>query len=231
MAQNGKRDDNFSPFLWKSTDYGESWTSIVNNLPIGPVNTIREDPKNPDVLYVGTDIGVYVSLNGGAEWHVLSGGLPSTFVHDLQIHPREDIMVAATHGRGIWALDVRPIQDLTPESMSEALHLLAMEEVRLPQGFGFRGGGGGTAYLQYWVGSGGDEARITIQDESGATVRELTGPGDRGLNGIEWDLSREGAAQGGRGGRFRMNRVSPGTYTVSVMVGGASAEGILTVVQ
>jgi photosystem II stability/assembly factor-like uncharacterized protein len=231
MAQNGKRDDNFSPFLWKSTDYGESWTSIVNNLPIGPVNTIREDPKNPDVLYVGTDIGVYVSLNGGAEWHVLSGGLPSTFVHDLQIHPREDIMVAATHGRGIWALDVRPIQDLTPESMSEALHLLAMEEVRLPQGFGFRGGGGGTAYLQYWVGSGGDEARITIQDESGATVRERTGPGDRGLNGIEWDLSREGAAQGGRGGRFRMNRVSPGTYTVSVMVGGASAEGILTVVQ
>jgi photosystem II stability/assembly factor-like uncharacterized protein len=99
MAQNGKRDDDFAPYLWKSTDYGEHWASIVNNLPSGPVNVIKEDPKNPNVLYVGTDLGMYVSLNGGEEWHALPGrDLPSSFYQDLVVHPEEDILVSATHG-------------------------------------------------------------------------------------------------------------------------------------
>ncbi len=153
MAQNGKRDDDFAPYLWKSTDFGESWVSIVNNLPSGPVNVIKEDPKNPAVLYVGTDLGVYVSVNGGGEWLALPGGdLPSSFFQDLVIHPEEDIMVAATHGRGIWAMDVRPIQALTPALMAEPVHLFELGAVQLPQGF--RGAGGG-ATIQYWVGQPG----------------------------------------------------------------------------
>ena len=78
--------------------------------PCGPINVIREDPKRPNVLYVGTDLGVYVSVDGGAKWQVLANNLPTTFVHDLIIHPRDDIMVIATHGRGMFALDVQPIQ-------------------------------------------------------------------------------------------------------------------------
>ena len=104
LSQNGKRDDDFAPYIWKSTDYGAAWKLISKGIPLGPVNVIREDPRNPNVLYAGTDIGVYVSTDGGMTWKVL-GDLPSTFVHDLKIHPRDRIIVIATHGRGIWALD------------------------------------------------------------------------------------------------------------------------------
>jgi hypothetical protein len=231
MAQNGKRDDNFTPYLWKSTDFGETWTSIVNNLPIGPVNTIREDPRNPDILYVGTDIGVYVTLDGGREWHTLGGNLPSTFVHDLQVHPREDILVAATHGRGIYAMDVRPIQGLSSDVRSAALHLFDIDEARLPQGFRSFGGGGGSAFFQYWVGRAGGGARIVIQDDTGAIVRELSGPAEAGLNGVAWDLSREPGDSSAPRSRFRVNRVNPGTYTVTVTVGGTSTDGALRVVR
>ena len=111
MTQNGKRDDDFAPYVWKSTDYGSTWIDISNNIPSGPVNVIREDPHHANILYVGTDLGVYVTVDGGDTWQVLQNGLPITFVHDLIIHPRDNILVAATHGRGMYALDVLPIQE------------------------------------------------------------------------------------------------------------------------
>lgn len=227
MAQNGKRDDDFTPYLWKSTDKGERWTSIVGNIPSGPVNVIKEDPKNADVLYAGTDLGVYVSLNGGGEWHALPGGnVPTSFFQDLVIHPEEDILVAATHGRGLWALDVRPIQELTPETMAAPVHLFAPEPVTLPQGFR---GAASPAHIQYWVGSGGREALIQIRDRAGDLVRELTGAAERGMNAVQWDLSRDGGQPAGPGGEARPARVAPGTYTVRVSVGAASVEGSLVV--
>jgi photosystem II stability/assembly factor-like uncharacterized protein len=110
MAQNGKRDDDFAAYLWKSTDQGTTWKSITGNLPCGPINVVREDPTNPRILYVGTDIAAYVSLDGGESWNVLGGNLPSTFVHDLIVHPRDRIIVIATHGRGMWAMDAIFVQ-------------------------------------------------------------------------------------------------------------------------
>jgi photosystem II stability/assembly factor-like uncharacterized protein len=110
MAQNGKRHDDFRPYLWKSSDHGTTWQNLAGDIPCGPINVVREDPKRPNVLYVGTDLGVYVSVDGGAQWQVLANNLPTTFVHDLIVHPRDDMLVIATHGRGMYALDVRPIQ-------------------------------------------------------------------------------------------------------------------------
>lgn len=109
MSQNGKRDDDFAAYVWKSTDYGKTWQNIAKGIPLGPVNVIREDPSDKNILYVGTDIGVYVSKDAGATWDVLGGNLPSTFVHDLIIHPRDNIIVIATHGRGMWVMDAEPI--------------------------------------------------------------------------------------------------------------------------
>jgi photosystem II stability/assembly factor-like uncharacterized protein len=106
MTQNGKRDDDFAAYVWKSTDFGETWVDISGNIPLGPVNVIREHPTNRNVLYVGTDVGVYVTKDGGKNWEVLGGNLPSTFVADLIVHPRDSILVIATHGRGMWAVDV-----------------------------------------------------------------------------------------------------------------------------
>lgn len=109
-SQNGKRDDDAAVYLWKSTDFGATWTSIATGVPVGPVNVITEDPVSPDILYAGTDIGAYVTVDRGATWHVLGGNLPSTFVHDLVVHPRDRIIVIATHGRGMWAMDAVPVQ-------------------------------------------------------------------------------------------------------------------------
>jgi photosystem II stability/assembly factor-like uncharacterized protein len=111
LTQNGKRDDDFTPYVWKSTDYGRTWTSIAKGIPVGPVNVIREDPVNAKILYVGTDMGAYVTADGGQTWAVLGGNLPTCYVHDLIIHPRDNIIVIATHGRGMWALDADKVNN------------------------------------------------------------------------------------------------------------------------
>ena len=108
VSQNGKRNDDFAAYIWKSEDYGQTWTDISGNIPAGSVNVIREDPRNPDVLYAGTDNAVFVTKDGGENWQVL-GDLPSSYVHDLIVHPRDNIIVVATHGRGMWALDASPV--------------------------------------------------------------------------------------------------------------------------
>jgi photosystem II stability/assembly factor-like uncharacterized protein len=109
MTQNGKRHDDFQVYVWKSTDYGKTWKDISANIPYGPVNVIREDPVNKEILYVGTDLAVYITTDGGKNWSVLGGNLPSVYAHDLIIHPRDNIIVVATHGRGMWAMDADPI--------------------------------------------------------------------------------------------------------------------------
>jgi photosystem II stability/assembly factor-like uncharacterized protein len=110
MTQTGRRDDDFQVYLWKSTDFGDTWTDISGNIPVGPVNVIREDPVKRDLLYVGTDASVYVSTDNGTKWEVL-GDLPYAYVHDLQIHPRDNMIIIATHGRGMFVLDANSINE------------------------------------------------------------------------------------------------------------------------
>jgi len=110
MTQTGRRDDDFQVYIWKSMDFGDTWADISGNIPVGPVNVIREDPVNPSILYAGTDAGVFVSKDGGKKWDIL-GNLPYSYVHDLAIHPRDNMIIIATHGRGIWVLDANPINE------------------------------------------------------------------------------------------------------------------------
>src|SRR4051812_1225237 len=105
VAQRGREEDDFAPYLYKSSDFGKTFTSIVNNIPAGSVNVVREDPTDPDILYAGTDFGPLVSVDGGRRWQVLGSELPSIQVADLQYQPRDHIVVIATYGRGMWALD------------------------------------------------------------------------------------------------------------------------------
>ena len=105
VTQRGREDDDFAAYVYKSTDNGRTFRSITNNIPAGPVNVIREDPRNPNVLYVGTDFGVYVSTNGGDRWTVLGGNLPSVQVSDLAFHRRDNMLVISTYGRGVWVMD------------------------------------------------------------------------------------------------------------------------------
>ena len=112
-CQTGRRDDDAQVYLWKSTDFGDTWTDLSANIPAGPVNVIREDPSSDSILYLGTDVGVYVSTSAGESWEVL-GDLPCTYVHDLAIHPRENVILVATHGRGMFLLDADPVNKPNP---------------------------------------------------------------------------------------------------------------------
>jgi photosystem II stability/assembly factor-like uncharacterized protein len=110
LAQRGREDDDFTPYLWKSTDYGKTWKSIVGNIPSGSINVIREDPTVPNLLYAANDFGVYVSANGGQKWNVLGGNLPTNEVADLQIQPRDNIIVISTYGLGMWVMDALKVR-------------------------------------------------------------------------------------------------------------------------
>ena len=110
LTQTGRRDDDFQVYIWKSTDFGDTWEDISGNIPLGPVNTVREDPVNRNMLYAGTDGGVFVTKDGGKKWEVL-GTLPFVYVHDLAIHPRDNMIIIATHGRGLWVMDANPVNE------------------------------------------------------------------------------------------------------------------------
>jgi photosystem II stability/assembly factor-like uncharacterized protein len=110
MTQTGRRDDDFQVYIWKSTDFGNTWQDISGNIPVGPVNTIREDPVNRNILYAGTDGGVFVSKDSGKKWDVL-GDLQFSYVHDLAVHPRDNMIIIATHGHGMWVMDANPINE------------------------------------------------------------------------------------------------------------------------
>ncbi len=112
VTLNGRYVDDFADYIYKSTDCGRTWVDISGNIPGGPVNVIREDPRDENILYAGTDLGVYVTLDGGMKWHVLGGDLPTCYVWDLIVHPRDNVLVIATHGRGMYVIDdVAPVQE------------------------------------------------------------------------------------------------------------------------
>ncbi len=127
LSFTGYRHDDFRPFLYKTTDYGETWTSIAANLPHESINVIREDPTNPNLLFVGTDLGVHVSINGGKTWIKMKNNMPTQPVHDLKIHPREKDLIVATHGRGIFIADISPLEQITPEVLAKNVFLYSIK--------------------------------------------------------------------------------------------------------
>jgi photosystem II stability/assembly factor-like uncharacterized protein len=137
VGQTGYREDDFRAYLWKSTDFGKTWTSIVGDLPAESVNVIREDPKAKDTLYVGTDMGAYVSFNGGKNWHALSGGMSNLPVHDLVIQERQDELVAATHARGAFILPLKYVRKYSPELADKGLQWLELDDMRRLPSWGY----------------------------------------------------------------------------------------------
>jgi photosystem II stability/assembly factor-like uncharacterized protein len=125
LSIDGHRSDDFKPYVFRTTDYGRTWTSLSAGLPQNhPVYVIKEDLKNPDLLFVGTEFSLYASIDRGQSWHRLMNGFPTVPVHDLVIHPRDNDLIAGTHGRGIWILDdITPLQQLTPAVLASDVHL------------------------------------------------------------------------------------------------------------
>lgn len=126
-TQNGYRQDEWTPYVWVSEDHGASWKSIAANLPFECVNTIREDDKDPNTLYVGTDMGVYMSRDRGASWMTIGMGIPHTPVHDLVIQSQAEDLVIASHARSVWILNLKQIRQVTPEIEKKEFHSFKLE--------------------------------------------------------------------------------------------------------
>lgn len=112
LTLNNYRNDDIQSYVYRSNNFGKTWTSIVNNLPNEAANVIKEDPKSKDLIYLGTDKGLYFSSNAGQHWQTLGSALPTVPVHDLLVHPRENELVVATHGRSMWIADVSVLQNI-----------------------------------------------------------------------------------------------------------------------
>jgi photosystem II stability/assembly factor-like uncharacterized protein len=121
----GHRSDDFKPYIFRTADFGASWTQLGTDLPQHePVYVITEDTKNPNLLFIGTEMAAHASIDGGRSWHRLMNGLPTVPVHDLVIHPRDADLVAGTHGRSVWILDdISALQQLTPAVLAADVHM------------------------------------------------------------------------------------------------------------
>ena len=199
---NHRRGD-FAPYVFMTKDGGKTFSSIASNLPTGApdyVYVIREDPKNPNLLFVGTDVGAYASLDQGKSWQKFMTGLPSTPVMDLVIHPRDGELVAATHGRGFWIVDINALQQMNATVAAAPAHLFKprtafqwgekpvngesvgqnLFQVPSPQY--------GADIVYRLAQSNSGQVRVVIQDASGDTLRTLNGPGGAGLQRVTWDF-------------------------------------------
>ena len=202
----------FARFCSSTTDSGKTWTSISAGLPAAPINVVVQDRKNKNLLIVGNDLGVWVSVNAGAAWMRLKADLPTVPVHDLTIHPRENDLVLGTYGRGIFVGDISHLQELTPAMAEKPLHLFAIEP-RTP--YQFRALGNyhlfGDAFIEvpnepdalvinYFLREKAEgNVQVTVADVAGQTVATLRGPAERGVNRVFWNM-RRAPAGGGRGG-------------------------------
>ena len=250
LAVDGHRADDLKPYLFITKDYGATWTSIVNNLPKwGTVNVVREDIKNKDLLYAGTEFGLYVSLNGGGEWRPMMSGMPTVRIDDILVHPRDNDLIVGTHGRGIYILDdITALQQLTTAVKEKDTTLFEVRpgtqwynDPRLSRYVGgsklYRGANPapGTAISYYLKAAPEGDVSLTIVDYTGKVVRTLVATKDIGLNRIQWNLRGDppprpaggggfGGGGGGGGGRFGgLNLGLPleaGTYQVKLTVGG-----------
>ncbi len=247
VAVNDYRNDDYANYLFVSEDRGDSWRSASGDLPADRVaRTVREDPRNPDVLYLGTEFGLFVTLNRGMNWTALAGGMPTVAVNDLVIQARENDLVVATHGRGIWILDgLSALQGLSPAVRLEAGHVFPPGDARFVRYRGERGHEGDMVFrgenpaagavLEYWLkeSTARDSVSLTIRDGLGDVVRTLDADTTAGLNRIVWDLRHEplpslsADTSNGPPGRGRGPSgipVPPGRYTVRLDVNGTGTE-------
>ncbi len=210
----GHRTNDHTPYVFFTKDYGATWTSVASNLPTGNANVLREDPKNRNLLYLGTEYAMFISLNGGKEWQRFSTGLPTVRIDDILVHPRDNDLIIGTHGKSIWILDdITALQQMTDQTAAADVTLFAprpavawrndiTQSITVGGNKHFRGDNPapGTAISYYLKSAATGDVKITIADVTGRVIREIAGTQDAGLNRVQWNL-RGNPIQGAAGGR------------------------------
>ncbi|MGH9316623.1 MAG: WD40/YVTN/BNR-like repeat-containing protein, partial [Thermoanaerobaculia bacterium] len=197
VTQSGYRDDDFAAYLFRSADYGKTWQSLAAVLPAEPINVVREDPKARHLLYIGTDSGVFVSLDRGVTWSVLSADLPHAAVQDLVVQKREGDLVVGTHGRSVYVAETAPLRKLKGTVAAEAVHAFPVKSVKSSPQRGYDEDpwtswhrDDPVARIAYWA-KGGEDVKLAVTDENGSVWRELVGTSAAGMNVVEYDLSAD----------------------------------------
>lgn len=247
VAANRYQQDDFAPYLWKTSDFGRTWTKITNGIPrTAYTRVVREDPARRGLLYAGTEYGVWTSLDDGATWRPLQLNLPRVSVRDLRVQGND--LMAATHGRSFWAIDdLSPLRQLADSVTRKSVHLFQPATALLWAG---GGGGNGTGenprsgvLVDWWMAEG-TKAKVTLEftDARGAVLRRFSGadsavtadsiayqPADsivpvrRGTNRFVWNLRTRSAPKLPNTvidfGTLRGAWVPPGEYGVRLIVG------------
>jgi photosystem II stability/assembly factor-like uncharacterized protein len=224
-AVDGHKHDDFKPYIFKTTDLGKTWTPIVSGIPDGAfVHAVREDPKKREILYAGTELGVFVSFDAGTHWQPLQLNLPQSPIHDLVV--KDDDLVVATHGRSFWLLDdVTPLRQVTAQSAQADVILYQPQtalRLHYPEEFDKRQPAGdnpppGAMIDYYFKTAPKDEVTLEILDAQGKVVRHLSNkekkegeqppewpdrvertktiPANEGANRFAWDLRYDDPVQ------------------------------------
>ncbi len=235
----GHANGDMKTYVYRTTDYGKTWQSLATADVTGYAHVIKEDTVNKDLLFLGTELGLFISVDGGRQWAQFKGGnLPAVAVRDIAIHPRESDLILATHGRGIWIVDdITPLRALTPQVLSmEATFIESKPAVQtIPASeFGFNGdaeyvgrsasGGALITYYQKKRHIFGD-LKFEIYDSTGKLVSTVPGSMRRGLNRVEWSMRMKAPKVPPAAGlvpnffSFIGPRVLEGTYTVKMIKG------------
>lgn len=248
VAFDGHRSGDFDTHLFQTSDYGETWKEIVNGLPkVSALHVIREHPRNRDLLFAGGEFGLYVSWDRGAHWQELKNNLPRVPVDDIQIHPRENDLILATHGRSVWILDsISAIEQMNPKVMESTVHAFDVRPAtmwRLAHKRDFDAhdvfigaNPPAGAIIDFWSKSKPDpkDVKIAILNAAGKQVATVKAAVEAGVNRVVWNLrvdrpvpptpqeeamAARFAAAGGDTPQFSGPMVDPGDYTVEISVG------------
>lgn len=197
VVLNGYRWDDFTPYAYKSENYGKTWTRIGTDLPMEPANVIKEDPNNENIVYVGTDHGLYVSLDQGKSFMLMDNGLPATPVHDVVIHSRDRHILVGTHGRSIYRGRANELQMLNDEILASTVHAFPMDGMRASTRWGASWAEWADAFepettIPVFAGAEGTMS-ITVMHED-LELQSMEVPVHQGLNYLPYDLTiQEGA--------------------------------------
>jgi hypothetical protein len=232
--------DDTKPYLFRTEDFGKTWSPLHSDLPqVGYLHVVREDLVNKNLLYAGSEFGLFLSFDGGQHWMPYKNEFPTIAVRDIQIHPRDMDLLVGTHGRGLWVMDdITPLQKMTAAALESDSALFEPRPVVLYSyksnsmysgPYPFQGpnppeGALITYYLKDKL-EPKDEISLTIKDREGQTVMNLQPSKDKGLNRVVWPLREEDPESTERGGtRFRRfsggPHVLPGEYMVELRLDG-----------
>jgi photosystem II stability/assembly factor-like uncharacterized protein len=246
VAFDGHRSDDFKPYLFLTTDFGEHWTDLTNGLPqnTGTVHVIVEHFRNTNLLFAGTELGLFVSFDRGQNWQEFKNNLPRVPIDDILIQPRENDLILGTHGRSIWILDdITPLEKLSAEILASDAHLFEIRpavewhlmdaKTAIGHAFFVAENPSFGALIQFYLKTKPERAsalKIDVINADGKVVRTLANlPNEAGLNRTAWDLRTDSPAPpnsaapgGGRGGAARGYLVPPGEYSVRLTLASAS---------